>query len=242
MATDACQWRTSWERDVKRAYQDKERWHDVDRVTDKHNYSFRTIEEWPLDAAVIYQPTDGACVMLGSLKGACSLEEISSTLSVEVTVVVTMCAQEMKIRGAPTDWSEYFRRQNIFHVTCQLEDTTLKPPQRWTERIPSLVDDCLEQWKMVCCQLWKHSITAVMESRCMNVLFHCFGGINRSAGVLCAWLIIGYNFTKDDAVRMLLEKRPSLRPWHNRPYVLEALYKLETLRAEWHAEFVAPNS
>eukprot|EP00438_Fugacium_kawagutii_P002698 Skav218907 [mRNA] locus=scaffold328:440051:440561:- [translate_table: standard] len=107
--------------------------------------------------------------MLGSLKAACSLEEISSTLSVEVTVVVTMCAQEMKIRGAPTDWSEYFRRRNIFHVKC-------------------------------------------------------------------------YNFTKDDAVRMLLEKRPSLRPWHNRPYVLEALYKLETLRAEWHAEFVAPNS
>jgi len=31
----------------------------------------------------------------------------------------------------------------------------------------------------------------------------------------------------------------SLRPWHNRPYVLEALWKLEGLRTEWHMELSA---
>lgn len=71
----------------------------------------------------------------------------------------------------------------------------------------------------------------------MHVLFHCFGGINRSAGVLCAWLVVAYDFSADDAVRLLLEKRPSLRPWRNRPYVLEALFKLEGLRMEWQLQF-----
>jgi len=63
--------------------------------------------------------------------------------------------------------------------------------------------------------------------------------INRSAGALCAWLVVGYNYSAEDAVKLLLEKRPSLRPWHNRPYVLEALWKLEGLRTEWHMELSA---
>ena len=80
---------------------------------------------------------------------------------------------------------------------------------------------------------------AVTRDESMHVLFHCFGGINRSAGALCAWLVVGYNYSAEDAVQLLLEKRPSLRPWHNRPYVLEALWKLEGLRAEWHMELSA---
>ena len=43
----------------------------------------------------------------------------------------------------------------------------------------------------------------------------------------------------EDAVQLLLEKRPSLRPWRNRPYVLEALWKREGLRTEWHMELSA---
>ena len=34
-------------------------------------------------------------------------------------------------------------------------------------------------------------------------------------------------------------KRPALRPWRNRPYVLEALWHLEGLRAEWQRDFSA---
>jgi len=47
------------------------------------------------------------------------------------------------------------------------------------------------------------------------------------------------NYSAEDAVQLLLEKRPSLRPWHNCPYVLEALWKLEGLRTEWHMELSA---
>ena len=211
----------------------------MDYVTDQHNYSFKSIEAWPLDAAVIYRPTDRAALLLGSLKAACSLEDIVETTSLKVTVVVTMRAQEMQITGAPTDWAKHFQEQDVFHIQCHLEDTTLKPTRRWLEQIPDLVASCLRQWKIVCNQLWKQSMLAVAGDKSMHVLFHCFGGINRSAGVLCAWLVVSYEHSALEAVQLLLQKRPALRPWRNRPYVLEALWHLEGLRAEWQRDFSA---
>ena len=210
MTTSAREWRAAREEDIRRAYADKECWNDLDSITCQHPYNFNAIERWPLDAAVICKPTDRASVLLGSIKAACSLEDIFKTLSVKVT---------------------YFQHEKVFHIKCHLEDTTLKPPHRWEERIPDLVASCLEQWKIVCGQLWKQSMLAVTRGESMHVLFHCFGGINRSAGALCAWLVVGCNYSAEDAVQLLLEKRLSLRPWHNRPYVLEALWKLEGLRA-----------
>ena len=177
------EWTAAREEDIRRAYADKECWNDLDRITCQHPYNFNAIEQWPLDAAVICKPTDRASVLLGSIKAACSLEDIFKTLSMKVTVVVTMCANEMDIRGAPKDWARYFQQEKVFHVKCHLEDTTLKPPHRWEERIPDLVASCLEQWKIVCGQLWKQSMLAVTRGESMHVLFHCFGGINRSAGL-----------------------------------------------------------
>ena len=235
MTTSACEWRAVREEDIRRAYADKECWNDLDCITWQHPYSFKSIEQWPLDAAVIYKPTDRASVLLGSIKAACSLKDILKTVLVKVTVVVTMCANEMKIQGAPKDWTRHFQQEKVFHIKCQLEDTTLTPPHRWDERIPDLVASCLEEWKLVCGQLWKQSMLAVTRGESMHVLFHCFGGVNRSAEVLCAWLVVGYDYSAE----LLLEKRPSLRPWHDHPYVLEALWKLEGLRTEWHMELSA---
>ena len=144
MTTSAREWRAVREEDIRRAYADKECWNDLDRITWQHPYSFKSIEQWPLDAAVIYKPTDRASVLLGSIKAACSLKDILKTVLVKVTVVVTMCANEMKIQGAPKDWTRHFQQEKVFHIKCQLEDTTLTPPHRWDERIPDLVASCLE--------------------------------------------------------------------------------------------------
>ena len=75
----------------------------------------------------------------------------------KVTVVVTMCAHEMEIQGAPTDWTQYFQQQDVFHIKCQLEGTTLKLAKRWLEKIPDLVAFCLRQWKIVCSQVCEQS-------------------------------------------------------------------------------------
>ena len=73
----------------------------------------------------------------------------------------------------------------------------------------------------------------------MRALFHCFGGINRSAGILCAGLAVAYEHSAQEAVQLLLQKRPAWRPWRNRPYVLEALWHVEGLRAECQRDFSA---
>ena len=109
-------------------------------------YNFNAIEQWPLDAAVICKPTDRASVLLGSIKAACSMEDIFKTLSGKVTVVVTMCADEMRFE-APRRIGAVFPARKSLSSKCHLGDTTLKPPHRWEERIPDLAS-CLEQWKM----------------------------------------------------------------------------------------------
>jgi hypothetical protein len=43
----------------------------------------------------------------------------------------------------------------------------------------------------------------------MKILFHCFGGINRSAAVLCAWLIAAYGYSAEDAIKLLLKETVS---------------------------------
>ena len=60
--------------------------------------------------------SERSCIhSLGSIKAACSLEDILKTLSVKVTVVVTMCAHEMKIQGAPEDWTQCFQQESLSH-------------------------------------------------------------------------------------------------------------------------------
>ena len=51
--------------------------------------------------------------------------------------------------------------------------------------------------------------------------------------------VVAYEHSALEAVQLLLQKRPALRPWRNRPYVLEALWHLEGLRAEWQRDFSA---
>ena len=131
----------------------------MDYVTDQHDYSFRPIEAWPVDAAVVYNPTDRAALLLGSLKAACSLEDIVETTSLKVTVVVTMRAQEMQITGAPTDWAKHFQEQDVFHIQCHLEDTTLKPTRH-------IGLSRFRTWWLPVCDSGKSSATSYGNSPC----------------------------------------------------------------------------
>ena len=54
--------------------------------------------------------------------------------------------------------------------------------------------------------------------------------------------VVAYEHSALEAVELLLQKRPALRPWRNRPYVLEALWHLEGLRAEWQRDFSATHT
>ena len=172
-----------------------------------------------VDCCLVCKPTERAAMLLGSLQAACNLGVIKEDLGVSVTVVVSMCETEMNIHGAPSNWKDYFREHDVVHIHCPLDDTTVKQPGRDLERHRALQKNCLSNSKSICFQLWQQSIIAVNADKPMNMLFQCFGGINRSAAVLCAWLIAAYGYSAEDAIKMLLTKRLSLRPWRHRGYV-----------------------
>ena len=169
-----------------------------------------------MDGCIVCKPTEKAAILHGSLHAACNLGIIKEDLGVSVTVVVSMCETEMNAHGAPSNWNDYFREHDVVHIHCQLGHITVKQPGRDLERHKALQKNCLSNWKSICFQLWQQSVIAVNADKPMNTLFHCFGGINRSAAVLCAWLIAAYGYSAEDAIKLLLTKRPSLRPWRHR--------------------------
>ena len=108
------------------------------------------------------------------------------------------------------DWPLYFRHHGVRHLRDHLDDWTLKIPRKDREKHEQYALEFLSHWKELCRHLWNWSAEIAAEEKEFQVLFHCFGGINRSAGALCAWLIVAYSFSVDDALRLLLEKRPAL--------------------------------
>ena len=59
----------------------------------------------------------------------------------------------------------YFKQQNAVHIQCQLEDYTVKQPQRDVDEHRALRKDCLSAWKCICSQLWQQSIAAVIAEK-----------------------------------------------------------------------------
>ena len=88
-------------------------------------------------------PTDRAALLLGSLQAACHLGVIKEELGVSVTVVVSMCDTDMNVPGAPSNWQNYFRDQDVVHFHCQLDDITVKQPGRDADQHKALQKSCL---------------------------------------------------------------------------------------------------
>ena len=197
------------QKDIQDAYNDTASWTALDEIIQQHNYSFSSIAAWPVDGCLVRKPTERATMLLGSLQAACNLDVIKEDLGVSVTVVVSMCETEMNVHGAPSNWNDYFREHDVVHIHSQLDDITVRQPGRNLERHEALQKKCLSNWKSICFQLWQHSIIAVNEDKPMHILFHCFGGINRSAAVLCAWLIAAYGYSAEDAIKLLLKETVS---------------------------------
>ena len=201
-------------------------WQQLDKLIYEHNYRMNDLSHWPFDGACIFADGNCAC-FLGSLKAASSLHEFHSLFGREVTVVVSLCAQDQcNMRGAPEDWSAYFESMEVRFLSFAMQDLCVSASadaltfynqarhtvDTWLEAATQLVA-CFEQF--------------AASGRPFHVLFHCVGGINRSSGMLAAWLVIAHGFSAEDAIDRILQVRPSLRPWRRRDYVLWLLGALE---------------
>ena len=77
-----------------------------------------------------------------------------------------------------------------------------------------MADTYLATWQDMCCRLAK-LIGARPEGQTPGLLFHCFGGINRSSAALAAWMIFRHGVSAEAAIDALLSVRPGLHPWRN---------------------------
>ncbi|CAE7234086.1 unnamed protein product [Symbiodinium microadriaticum] len=133
------------------------------------------------------------------------LHEFQSLFGREVTVVVSLCAQDQwNMRGAPEDWSAYFESMEVRFLSFAMQDLCVSASadaltfynqarhtvDTWLEAATQLVA-CFEQF--------------AASGRPFHVLFHCVGGINRSSGMLAAWLVIAHGFSAEDAIDRILQ-------------------------------------
>ena len=141
------------------------------------------------------------------------------------TVVSMLHLSEMRVRGVPDDWEEYFAQRGVQQYVYSLDDVAPKTATLKARQTKV----CLQTWLRMCFQLWSLR-RSWLERRPLVVLFHCFGGRNRSTAAACAWLIIGHGFTAETAMCHVLGPKRSLRPWKNRLYVPLALLLLQQAR------------
>ena len=210
---------------VQKEYDDAE-WHPLDRIVWWHKYDMRDLSEWPFDAVQVYADAN-TFYALGSLKAACSLDIFLDRFGQAVDVVVSCCAKELRaMPGGPSDWQVYFQSKGVKSLQFAMRDV----PARSADDAESFYREArhtADAWFAVAAQLMVCREQATAAGKPFRVLFHCFGGINRSTGTLAAWLIIGHGLTAEAAVSAILAARPSLRPWWQREYVLWLLASLE---------------
>ena len=91
------EWMDDRQRAIDSCFKNRSAWSSMDCRVWQHDYSFKSIEAWPLDACVVHSE------LLGSLEAACPLADIRSWLAARVNVVVTLCGREMTVQSAPQD-------------------------------------------------------------------------------------------------------------------------------------------
>ena len=137
----------------------------------------------------------------------------------------------------PSDLPTYFERCGVAHIWWFIEDPTVKDPNTELAKHRQSAGECLAFWKDLMHVLWDVASYYWNHDIRFTPLFHCFGGINRSTAALCAWLVIWWDLSVEDAIDCVLQQRPSLRPWKRRAYVLYALRSLEHHKHAWRWEF-----
>ena len=166
------EWIEDRQRAVDSCFKNRSAWSDLDCRVWQHDYSFKSIEAWPLDAYVVHSENASQNVLLGSLKAAYSLADIHSWLAARVNVVITLCGREMTVRGVPQDWRQYFADFGARHLQRHALETTLLPALEvgQTSRLQK------ERYASLIPLLWRHQPQrwrALRVAHCSLRLFCC---------------------------------------------------------------------
>ena len=222
--TEMQQWCTAAAAKLRRsAAMPESDWPEVDRLVNGFDYHFGDISEWHSDMVRVHlvDRTETATCFLGSLAALRCLRDTK-----EVHVVISLCTSEMqKNRGQPEEgWAAFLTGMSLQHVT--------DPRTKWPgeDYFCEEMGNCyFAAWQNMCIKI-SRSPLGRGDNLSTGLLFHCFGGINRSSAALAAWLIFKHAMDADDAIDVLLQAHPTLNPWDKRPHILWALKTWEKRR------------
>ena len=162
------------------------------------NYRLHDITDWPFDAVEVLCQ-DSEVVFLGSLKAACSLEKWPEYFGEKVNIVLSMCLDDMAVKGAPKDWSTYFRCDGVHDIALPLEDICVRAhadAAAFSLRATVLLEACIS----ACQQLHQQRRTLWLKESSVRIFMHCVGGINRSAAALCASLMLAHSMSAEEPI------------------------------------------
>ena len=205
-------------------FYDKRVWHQNDRDLDLawEACTLHDIAPWPVDATVIH--SDPYCVfVLGCLKSAVSIPETNQRIGTQVDIVISMNDEDSKHRGEPADYQAYYASVG---VQCNLRYGGYDKQNIWYAEAEAKRAEYVFRWWQVATDLLER-LRRMYKGEPVVILFHCFGGVNRSSSTLCALLIIMRRYTAHQAILALVSARPGLQYWARRQYFVEALYALE---------------
>ena len=182
------------------------------------------ISKWPVDATKIFED-DQHVLILGSLKSACEIEQVNANLNVNINIVVTMNAgdKDPKRHGERDCYKTYYDELDI--VNLRYDGRDLVSSQR--NEYETQKAEYKARWGMVCRDIVH--LEAVNPRGKTTILFHCFGGLNRSSSALCAFLILQKKNSVETAARTLVEHRAGQQYWKERDYFIEGLLELKSL-------------
>ena len=217
---------------IAAAWQEKSQWPVLCQTLNAWHYDLGNIASWPCDICHIGSPAAGQMALyLGSLAAARSVHTLEhDSQQIPVRFVLSFCEAEMRrVRGQPEEgWKQYFATQAVVHLSWAMSDVR----SSYTKHAASC-EQLAQEWWMVwmdmCQKLFDLEANLSADRRTVGVLFHCFGGIQRSSGSLCAWLILRHGLTPLAALGCVLRARPSLWPWQHRDHIFWAL-------CAWHKQ------
>ena len=146
---------------------------------------------------------------------------------INVDIVVTLNADDAPRRGEPEDWTEHFQSKNIVNLRYGGYDETGVQPG--SPEFQAKKQEFLDIWKAMMADL--DEVLAGKTGK-VTILYHCFGGVNRSAAALCAFLIGRRKYSAEDAVRALMSARAGQNYWFKRDYFFDALLAVNDLHQD----------
>ena len=173
-------------------------------MADHPDHSFpNSVAYWPKwDSTVVFRD-DYCTLMLGTQRTALDIPELKAH---QVDIIVTLNA------------SSRFRESYDTDADCS-DVRISRNDQGFHDVVSNLA------------RTWIRMIDEIEGQECsrtkpMVILFHCLAGINRSTSALCAYLIVRYHLTAQQAIAILLSARPGQRYWQERDQFPLALHWL----------------